>query len=131
MEISIKSLMLIISFLLAASAYAEGDAAAGKTKPARSGQTILAVHDLGQKISLDTVQSAVNRHIRITLCSYDPIVFYSDQHTAARSTKTAGRLIPADLFITVCGRCCLYNREGKTSSRSGYCYGIGFYKITT
>ncbi len=93
------------------------------------GQTVLAIHDLGQEITLDTVQTPIDRRIRITLGGDHAAVLGADQHAAAGATETARRLVPANHF----GRFCQYvlnARNGDARRRRGGGNRIGLNEIS-
>ena len=60
------------------------------------GQPVAAIDDLGQEVTLDTVQPAVYGRVRVALGCDHAAVLGADQHAAAGAAKPAGRLVPAD-----------------------------------
>ena len=58
------------------------------------GETIRPVHDLGQEVALDAVQSPIDRRIRIALGCDHPTVLHPDEHRAAHAAKSACSLVP-------------------------------------
>ena len=68
-------------------------------------ETVAAIHDLGQEIALDTVQTAIDRRIRIALRGDNAAFLRTDQHTATSTAETARRLIPANIVLAGSNRC--------------------------
>jgi hypothetical protein len=63
------------------------------------GETILAVLDFRQEVTLDAVQPLVHRGVGVTLRSHDTAVPGSHQHAAARAAVAADALVPAHAVI--------------------------------
>ena len=96
----------------------------------RFGQAILAVHDLGQEITLDAGQALVDRCIGVALGGDHPAILDANQYRTPRTTETAGRLVPAYAVILAC---CLRNRyrQGNPCRCSCSRHGLALDKITT
>ena len=63
----------------------------------RLGQAIVAIHDLGQEVALDAVQSAIDRGVRVPLGADHAAVLHTDQHRTAGAAEAAGGLVPANV----------------------------------
>ena len=65
----------------------------------RLGEAVFAIENLWQKVTLDTVETLIDRGIRIALTGNHLAVFDTHQDAAAGATVTAGRLVPANTGI--------------------------------
>ncbi len=57
-------------------------------------QTVAAVHDFGEEITLRTIQAAVHFGFHIAVGGNHAVVFGGHHHPAASAAKTAGRFVP-------------------------------------
>jgi len=60
-------------------------------------ETVLAVHDFGQEVTLDAVQALVHRGVRVALGGHHAAVLDADEHAATGAAEPAGALVPADV----------------------------------
>ncbi len=93
-------------------------------------QTIFTVHDFGQEVAFNAVQTTVDRRVGVALAGDHTALLRSHQHTATRSAKTARRFIPFDGFLLPdngAGDA----RHAQTGSRRSGRNGVSFHKATT
>ncbi|MNZ60499.1 hypothetical protein D3C78_785700 [compost metagenome] len=83
------------------------------------GQAVLAVHDLGQEIALDAVETAVHFRFRVALRGHHAVVLDGHHHAAARAAEAARRLGPGQLGIRAA--CDLLGHGLDGNSRHGPC----------
>ena len=57
-------------------------------------QTILAIHDLRQKVAFDAIEAPIHFGLGIALGRNHPVVLDGHHHAAAGTTEAAGRLGP-------------------------------------
>jgi len=93
-------------------------------------QAIFAVHDLGQKITLDTVETAIHRCVRIPLGSDDSAVFSADQHAATGATESAGRLVPTNIILAS-RHCSIDSGNRDTGGCCGSGDRVGFDELSS
>ena len=63
----------------------------------RRGQAVAAIHDLGEEIALDAVQSAIDLGERVAVGGDDLACLDAHHHAASGAAEAAGRLRPFDL----------------------------------
>lgn len=92
----------------------------------RLGQTILAVHDLGEEVPLDTVQPLVDRCIGVTLSGYHMPLFGTYQYATTGTTESTGRLAPSNIVLvhTILGECDTRNGNPCRCCGCGNCVGL-------
>ena len=95
----------------------------------RLGDTVLAVHDLGQEIALDAVQATVDRRIRIALGGDHAVTLGTHEYRTAGAAETAGRLVPANVLVLL-GSNGLDTGDGDAGSGGGGSDGIGLDEFT-
>ena len=89
-------------------------------------QTILAILDLGEEVTLDAVEATVDRRFRVTLRGDDAAILGADQHAAASTAVAAGALVPAYAVVLALGLRQNRFRNGDASggSRRSYCVAL-------
>lgn len=62
----------------------------------RRREPVAAIHDLGQEIALDAVETAIDLGQRVAVSGDHLALLYADHDAATRAAKTAGRFRPLD-----------------------------------
>ena len=96
----------------------------------RLGEAILAVHDLGIEVALDTVQTTIDGRIGITLRRHDLAILGCHHDATTGATETAYALVPLPILFHI-GGAGLSLRQGNANGRCGSSRHIGFEKFTT
>ena len=97
----------------------------------RLGEAVFTVENLRQEVSFNTVETLVDRSIRVSLTGDNLSVLDAHQDTAAGAAVTAGRLVPADTCIFLRCQCGLGDRQCYPGNRCGSRNRIALYKITS